>query len=85
LFLLLIKHHLFDYRASVPVQVTQFAILRLNLLRVDLGVPLANAVPPILPIYLRKIDLQEALALIISFNAPKGVINLDWLAKIAVD
>lgn len=74
LLLLLIEHHLFDYAASLAVQVGQLGVLRLDLLRVNLSVAFKYAVPPVLALFLRQHQLQHPLTIRIALQCPQRVV-----------
>ena len=78
LLLLLIEHHLLDGLASRVIEVRQLRVLRLNLLGVDLGVALNDAVPPVHAVHLHKRELESALCAI-CLKGPEGVGSLDLL------
>ena len=84
LFLLLIEHHLFDGGAGLAVEVGQFGVLGLDLLRVDFGVALEHAAPPAHLVDLRERELQDAL-LAVALERPQRVLRLDLLAQLLVD
>ena len=85
LLLLLVKHHLFHDRTSFVVQVTKLAILWLDLLGVDLFVALNDAVPPVLALFLRQIQLQNLAAFVVCLNAPRRVLKFDWLVPVTLN
>ena len=85
LLLLLVEHHFLDYRTRLVVQVAQLAILRLDLLSVDLLVALNHAVPPVLPLLLSQIQLKDLATLVVGLNAPRRVLQLDGFHPVAFE
>ena len=84
LFLLLIKHHLFNYSSCFTIQIWKFRVFRLDLLSIDQRITFNYTVPPILSFKLSKCDLKTSLWAI-SLDCPKWVILLDFSMKFTIN
>jgi hypothetical protein len=84
LLLLLVEHHLLDGGARLGVEVAELGVLRLDLLGVDLGVALDDAVPPVHAVHLGEGHLEGALVTIL-LEGPERLGHLDLLVEGPVD
>mmetsp|Transcript_48404 Transcript_48404/g.148916 ORF Transcript_48404/g.148916 Transcript_48404/m.148916 type:complete len:237 (+) Transcript_48404:135-845(+) len=74
----LIVHHLLDGLARLAVEVGELRVLRLHLLRVNLGVAHKEAVPPLHPVHLcQRQGHQPVVLLGVVLDRPRRVLQLD--------
>ena len=81
LLLALVEHHLLDDASGLSIKVGQLRVLGLDLASVDVGVALDDRAPPRLLVLLGQRQLQEALALLVSLDAPQTVTLLHLLVE----
>jgi len=75
--LLVVKHHFLDHSSCFAIEIAEFAVLRLNLLRIDLGMVRKDVLPPLHFVHFLEVDLNRRLVL----QCPGTVLDLDVLAE----
>jgi hypothetical protein len=83
LLLPLIKHHLFDHAACLSVEVAEFAVLGLDLGRVDLGRGGDYVGPPLHLVYFVEVDGYLLLGSGRG-QCPSGVVDADSMRELAL-
>mmetsp|Transcript_4347 Transcript_4347/g.9414 ORF Transcript_4347/g.9414 Transcript_4347/m.9414 type:complete len:303 (-) Transcript_4347:164-1072(-) len=80
----LIIHHLLHRLPRVAVEIRQLGVLRLHLLRVDLGIAHDHRLPPLHLIALGECDAHYPIPrLRVVFDGPKAILHFDRLFELA--
>lgn len=83
LLLSLIIHHLLDHASRLAIQVTQLAVLRRDLGRIDCGRIRDDVRPPLLPVLLVEVH-ADFLAILRRLERPGTVVDAHGLGEVAL-
>lgn len=84
LLLPLVKHHLLNHTPRLPIQISQLAVLRLNLGDVDLGGGGNDVLPPLHLVHFVHVQFEDLGSGGRGCESPGGFVDVDFVGKVTL-